>query len=102
MSERQPGPVTPVPQQPATASPQKPAASSDRHWHASPSKKFERLLRETGVPIGLLTNGVQLRILISDPARPDSEVVIPLDSAWKRNRDVPDSFEPEDAAVILA
>ena len=30
-----------------------PTAASDRHWHASPHAKFERLLRETGVPIGL-------------------------------------------------
>jgi hypothetical protein len=42
--------------------------------------------------IGLLTNGVQLVILISDPARPDSTITIPIDPGWKRSRDVPDSF----------
>ena len=52
----------------------------------------QRVLLAAGERIGLLTNGVQLRILISDPARPDSEVVIPIESAWKRNRDVPDSY----------
>lgn len=52
----------------------------------------QRVLLAAGERIGLLTNGVQLRVLISDPARPDSEIVIPIDSAWKRNRDVPDSF----------
>jgi hypothetical protein len=31
-------------------------ADSSRHWNAAPQAKFERLLRETGVPIGLLSN----------------------------------------------
>ncbi len=52
----------------------------------------QRVLLTAGERIGILTNGVQLRILISDPARPDSEVIIPLESAWKRHRDVPDSY----------
>ena len=34
-----------------------------RHWQASPQMKFERLLRETGVPIGLLYNSRQLRLV---------------------------------------
>ena len=29
-------------------------ADSSRHWHAAPQAKFERLLRETQVPIGVL------------------------------------------------
>jgi hypothetical protein len=33
-----------------------------RHWHASPHAKFERLLRETEVPTGLLFNGTHLRL----------------------------------------
>ncbi len=40
-------------------------ADSSRHWHATPQAKFERLLRETGVPIGLLFNGRQLRLVYS-------------------------------------
>jgi hypothetical protein len=40
-----------------------PTAASDRHWHASPHAKFERLLRETGIPIGLLCNGTHLRLI---------------------------------------
>jgi len=39
-----------------------PIAASDRNWHASPHAKFERLLRETEVPIGLLSNGTHLRL----------------------------------------
>ncbi len=39
------------------------AASSDRTWHAPPQARFERLLRETQFPIGLLVNGTQLRLV---------------------------------------
>jgi hypothetical protein len=52
----------------------------------------QRVLLASGERVGLLTNGVQLRILLSDPARPDSQVVIPIDPEWKRSRNVPDSF----------
>lgn len=40
-------------------------ADSSRHWNASPQAKFERLLRETEVPIGLLSNGRSLRLVYS-------------------------------------
>lgn len=37
---------------------------SDRHgWHAAPQAKFERLLRETEIPIGLLANRRQIRLV---------------------------------------
>jgi hypothetical protein len=36
---------------------------SQQHWHAAPHAKFERLLRETKVPIGLLCNGTHLRLV---------------------------------------
>ena len=38
-------------------------ADSSRHWHAAPQLKFERLLREAQVPIGLLCNCRQLRLV---------------------------------------
>jgi len=34
-----------------------------RGWSASPGRRFERLLRECQVPIGLLANGTHLRLL---------------------------------------
>ena len=40
-------------------------ADSARHWNAAPQAKFERLLRETGIPIGLLSNRRQLRLVYS-------------------------------------
>lgn len=52
----------------------------------------QRVLLTCGERLGLLTNGVELRLLISDPTRPDSQVIIPLDLQWKRHRDIPDSY----------
>jgi hypothetical protein len=45
----------------------KPTAAGERGWSASPAKKFERLLRERGVPIGLLTNGVSFQLVYAPP-----------------------------------
>jgi len=39
------------------------AAMEARRWQASPQARFERLLRETGIPIGLLVNGEQIRLV---------------------------------------
>lgn len=39
------------------------AASDDKRWSASPHQRFERLLRETGVHVGLLTNGKVFRVV---------------------------------------
>jgi hypothetical protein len=35
----------------------------ERRWQATPQARFERLLRETQVPIGLLANGTHLRLV---------------------------------------
>jgi hypothetical protein len=42
--------------------------------------------------VGLITDGQELRILISDPSGMDSELVINIDTDWKRSYYVPDSF----------
>lgn len=34
-----------------------------RRWAAAPHARFERLLRETGIPVGLLTNGRSFRLI---------------------------------------
>lgn len=39
------------------------ATADDRHWQATPEAKFERLLRQTHVPIGLLVNERQIRLV---------------------------------------
>ncbi len=38
-------------------------SSSSGGWHASPEARMERLLRETGVPAGILWNGTELRLV---------------------------------------
>ncbi len=37
------------------------------HWVASPMAKFERLLRETNVPIGVISNETELRLVFAPP-----------------------------------
>ncbi len=39
------------------------AVSDVRRWQASPQARFERLLRDTRVPTGLLVNGRQIRLV---------------------------------------
>ena len=39
------------------------AVMEARRWQASPQARFERLLRETGIGIGLLVNGRQIRLV---------------------------------------
>jgi hypothetical protein len=38
-------------------------SQDDRHWQATPQARFERLLRESEIPIGLLFNHTQLRLV---------------------------------------
>lgn len=61
-------------------------------YRYSPVRIAQRVLLAGGERLGLLTNGTELRLLISDPARPDSQVMIPLVLEWKKSRLVPDSF----------
>lgn len=51
-----------------------------------------RVLFASGERTGLLTNGAEIRMVIGDPARSPSEIVIHIDPEWKRSRDVPDAF----------
>jgi hypothetical protein len=52
----------------------------------------QRVLLASRERLGLISNGSELRILVSDPARPDSQIAIPIDPHWRRSRDVPDSY----------
>lgn len=63
-----------------------------RAYRYSHLRVAQRVLLAANERIGLLTNGVELRVLISDPARTDSQIEIPVESHWKRSRDVPDSY----------
>jgi len=63
----------------------------DGRTRASPTRLAHRVLRVRRERLGLLTNGVTLRLLISDPSLPDSHLMFPLD-AWRDAPDVPASL----------
>ena len=67
-------------------------ARRGRAYRFSHVRVAQRVLLASGERVGLLTNGIELRVLISDPARPDSQVEIAIDPHWKRSREVPDSY----------
>jgi hypothetical protein len=63
-----------------------------RAFRFSHAQIARRVLQAAGERLGLLTNGVEFRIVISDPARTDSWIEIPIESAWKRSREAPESY----------
>ncbi len=50
----------------------------DSTWSASATQKLERLLRETGVPIGVLSNGTQLRLLYAPRGENSGSLTFPV------------------------
>ena len=65
-----------------------------RAYRFSPSRVAQRVLLASGERLGLLSDGEELRILLCDPARPDSHISIRLDRAggWRAARALPDSY----------
>lgn len=66
-----------------------------RAYRFSPGRVAQRVLSATGERVGLLTNGVELRLLVCDPARPESHIGFRLDrgeGGWAGRNRVPDSF----------
>jgi hypothetical protein len=52
--------------------------SKDHRWQASPQARFERLLRETQVPIGLLSNGTHLRLVYAPRGESSGHLTFPV------------------------
>jgi hypothetical protein len=52
--------------------------TQERSWQAAPSARFERLLRETQVPIGLLSNGTHLRLLYAPRGETAGHLTFPM------------------------
>ena len=50
----------------------KPWLQAKGRWKASPTTKFDRLLRETGIELGLLTNGEDWRLVVASPSETTS------------------------------
>jgi len=55
-----------------------PEEKSSRGWSATPEQKFERLLRETGVHIGILCNGDQLRLVYAPKGENAGSITFPI------------------------
>jgi hypothetical protein len=47
-------------------------------WNASPEARFERLLRETGVPIGILFNGLSVRLVYAPRGESSGHITFPV------------------------
>ena len=52
--------------------------AKDHRWQASPQARFERLLRETQVPIGLLSNGTHLRLVYAPRGETSGTLTFPV------------------------
>ena len=52
--------------------------AKDQRWQASPQARFERLLRETRVPIGLLSNGTHLRLVYAPRGETSGHLTFPV------------------------
>ena len=50
----------------------------DKRWQASPQARFERLLRENQVPIGLLTNGDAIRLVYAPRGESAGHLTFPV------------------------
>lgn len=48
------------------------------HWPASPQARFERLLRDTGVPAGLLLNGTEMRLVYAPRGESSGHLGFPI------------------------
>lgn len=54
------------------------AAGDSRKWQATPQVRFERLLRESGVSTGLLSNGCELRLVYSPRGESPGHITFPM------------------------
>ena len=61
-------------------------------YRFSPVRIAQRGLLASGERVGPITNGVELRLLLCDPARPDSHIEIDL-NVWRLSRGLPDGYQ---------
>jgi len=53
-------------------------SAKEHRWHASAQARFERLLRETGVSIGLLTSPERIRLVYAPKGESSGHVTFPI------------------------
>jgi hypothetical protein len=56
----------------------RPAPVEGHHWQATPQERFERLLRETQVPTGLLFNGSEARLVYAPKGETSGYLTFPV------------------------
>jgi hypothetical protein len=55
-----------------------PDTKREKGWIATPQQKFERLLRETGIPIGILCNGESIRLTYAPKGENSGSITFPV------------------------
>ncbi len=60
-------------------------------WRASPFHKFDRLLREVDVPVGILTNGHQWRLMYAMPGESTAHITWTAET-WREEKHTLDAF----------
>ncbi len=65
------------------------ADGDTHHWQASPQAKFERLLRNVHVPIGLLVNDQQLRLIYAPEKELSGHITFKLPEMVKVSASTP-------------
>ncbi len=65
-----------------------------RAYRFSPMRSAQRVLLASGERLGVVTDGEELRLLLCDPARPDSHIAIPLagGAGWRGRNLAPDWY----------
>lgn len=65
-----------------------------RAYRFSPTRSAQRVLLASSEPMALLTDGEELRLLLCDPSRPDSHIIVPLNGSvgWRTQTLAPDSY----------
>ena len=51
---------------------------SSTGWHATPQAKFERLLREKEIPIGIICNGIEIRLVYAPRGESSGHLTFPV------------------------
>ncbi|MBW4669008.1 MAG: class I SAM-dependent DNA methyltransferase [Cyanomargarita calcarea GSE-NOS-MK-12-04C] len=52
--------------------------SRNTGWHATPQAKFERLLREKEIPIGIICNGIEIRLVYAPRGESSGHLTFPV------------------------
>jgi hypothetical protein len=55
-----------------------PQGEKNRSWKVTIQEKFERLLRETRIPIGILSNGIRLRLVYAPQGESSGHLTFPV------------------------